>query len=219
MTRKIAGFVGLKELNRLQNDTWLNCEVVNWHCCAVAQSLDVDRESVRLLSSGIAQTVLAVKPRLEDILYDHLSSEERQHRHPRSVTSFARVIVPVCHNLHWVVVCIEPEQNCISVYDSLRGRAAHPSPSCKYIGERFRDYVKHQSFFLEEPDRAIRDLDIHYVEDVPRQNNVNDCGVYASERVAKLLGCTLPEECETPIGAARYRAKMLLALMETCSYF
>ena len=215
-TGKIAGLIGLKELTCLQNDTWLNCEIVNWHACAVAQLLGVDRESTRLLGSGIAQVILAERPNLEDILFSHLSTEERRQRNPRSVTSFATVIVPVCFNDHWVVVCIEPWRKCISVFDSMRGING-PSSTCQFIGERFQDYVNHQSLFLDEPARAVRDFEVYQVDNLPLQKNTNDCGVYASERIAKLLGCTLPEECITPRGAATYRAKMLLALMETCS--
>ena len=214
-TGQDGGFLGVKEVIHLQNGRWLNDEIVNWHGCAVARLLGVDRSRIRLLNSGIASLILTIgDPSYERVLYNHLSSQERSLPNPPGISQFTSVIVPVCYKEHWVTVHIEPWKKVVSVYDSLRGDRP-PSATCRFIGTRFKAYAEFQESTLGEPSRDLQNYVVNHEEDLPVQQNSYDCGVYACERVAKLLGCTLPEDCVTEDGARNYRAKMLLGLVET----
>ena len=213
-TQKVVAMLGLDEINQLRNGRWLNCEVVNWHGAAMARYLGTDRMSVRLLSSTMGQKLLCRKNRCSDVIYDHLSTEERQQAKPRSALTFPKIIIPFCRSDHWVVACIEPEQGIISIFDSRRGRNP-PSAMCEFIGQRLLSYVAHQGDNLGGSEKVGR-VRVEQVSGLPRQRNNDDCGIYTYERIAKLLGCVRPVECVFELGASSYRAKMMLALMETC---
>lgn len=196
---------------------------MDWYGAMKAAELRVDRERVRLLCSSAADLIMS--DRAVDARHMHLSRDEQRPHLKRSALTFDNLIIPVCHSDHWVVVHIDPPCRVISVYDSLRGRKKEPSTFCVSVGNKFLRYVNSQISQLGPPKRLVdgppdRAFSVRFETCLSKQPNAFDCGVYACERIATLLGAENEELKSTLHSATKYRARMFLEFLEyTVKYY
>lgn len=200
---KETNFLTYRDFQILQNRTqWLTDSIIDWHACAVADGLRIDRSKTRIMSCSTSTLLLG--GHFENTKQCHLSKEEKRLSSPPSVPNFSKLVFPVCIDYHWVAVEILPIQKKVHVYDSMQNNPAR----FRRLRDTFLSYIRHNS-----------STTVRYVTTlipVPQQTNSDDCGVYVADRIAAILGANNGKaSCHDQSSVSLYRSKMLLAAGET----
>lgn len=153
-----------KDIQTLLGLNWLNDEIINAYMqLLVVRGTKPDRESVYAFNTFFY-------PKLRDFGY----SSVRRWTRKVDIFNYNIILVPVHLGNHWCLTVIDMIRRNISYYDSLGGR----SNNCcgiilNYLKSELSDKKK-QDF--DHENWSTRD---RYSDDIPRQNNGSDCGVFA----------------------------------------
>ncbi|GMK58192.1 hypothetical protein CspeluHIS016_0502240 [Cutaneotrichosporon spelunceum] len=169
--------VGAEQINassirRLQPGQWLNDEVVN--CYAQLINLRASKgdpnDRVHCWNSFFYQ-------KLSDQGYIGANLKRWTKRFKLDIFSLHKMLVPINHNnAHWVCAVVDFRRKRIEYYDSMQD-----SGSRIRVFQNLRDYLK-----AEHKEKKGTALDLSDWTDAfnpgsPKQDNVNDCGVFACQ--------------------------------------
>lgn len=198
----------MREILLLVNGKMLNEDLVDWYCSVMTVRYPVDRSKVRVMSCAISQLIMRDDRSFnaDRVLQAHLDPDERKEVPWKTIFEYERIIFPVCHGKHFVVVEIDPQERYVSLYDSTQGMSTTPGPTASVVKTRFKRYVEVQA---KECGALASDFQYEFTIGLPMQQNGFDCGLYAIERIAVLLGAPAPRLATYSGGVAVMRAEML----------
>ena len=142
---------------------------------------------------------------------DHLDQIEKKKRPVKTLFDFEHLIFPVCYKDHFVVVSIKTEDALLTIYDSTQGDQDFPPETAARAAKAFQGYIAYHDSIRGLPDDSKEKVAFHvvYPSGLPRQQNGTDCGLYAIDRIAVLLGAQPPRLATSAKGASLLRAQML----------
>ncbi|CAK9783544.1 unnamed protein product [Cutaneotrichosporon oleaginosum] len=169
--------VGAEQINatsirRLRPGQWLNDEVVNCYAQLInARTAKGDHsDRVHCWNSFFYQ-------KLSEQGYVGANLKRWTKRFKLDIFTLHKMLIPINHNnAHWVCAVVDFRRKRIEYYDSM-----HDSGRRMQVFQNLRDYLK-----AEHKEKKGTALDLSawtdaYNPGTPKQDNVNDCGVFACQ--------------------------------------
>ena len=145
------------DFQTLEGSSWVNGEIVETYIKEVASLTSKKVEVITtyisaLLDESVKKAVYSLRKTVPKLTNDTL------------------IIIPLHLGVHWALICVRPHSNKVEYYDSLRG-IVHPKYKLK---------IKQVGEFLSEIGR-VKDFEIDYIYDIPKQWNQCDCGLFTMQ--------------------------------------
>ncbi|KAF8528061.1 cysteine proteinase [Hysterangium stoloniferum] len=182
--------IDMARLNPQGPDQWLNDEVINIYGAILLDRAEKYMANKKILVNGAAKKRKGKAPEFLNIhyfntyLYPKVPKYDvfRLNRWTKKVDIFSKdyVFIPVNHgNVHWTLSAINFRKKRIEAYDSM----GHYRPE---VYKTLRNYLD-----LEHRDKKMKPFDFtdwvdHFDEDIPKQENGYDCGVFTCQFMESL---------------------------------
>ncbi|CAL2050736.1 unnamed protein product [Caenorhabditis brenneri] len=154
-----------KDLLKLKRPNWLNDNIINYYLQLVC-----DRS---VQNPAYPKTYAFNTFFYKDIITKGYSSVKRWTRKV-DIFLFEMILVPVHLGSHWCLAVIDMVERKIEFYDSLYDGNMAVLPALK-------KYIDEESVEKKKVHFDFADWEFYQVEDVPRQTNNSDCGVFVCQ--------------------------------------
>eukprot|EP00128_Syssomonas_multiformis_P015255 Colp12_sorted_trinity150504_noHs@5904 len=160
------------DLRTLRGNTWLNDEVINAYMFLLVERAKQAERKVHCFKTHFYST-------LRDNGYDKV----RRWTKKTDIFSYDYVIVPIHMGSHWTLVRINFVEQRFEYYDSYFDR----NVKCLQI---LRNYIQRESLDKKKVEYDLTGWTDHYPgeDELPRQHNTSDCGVFACQ-FAECVAC------------------------------
>ncbi|GJN87836.1 hypothetical protein Rhopal_000791-T1 [Rhodotorula paludigena] len=163
-----------RDMRRLKGQDWLNDELINYIGVLINNRSDAADKDEKLRGEGEKRLR---KTFVFNSNFFTMFGEQgfaKVKRWTRKFDTFEKdiIIIPVNHNNnHWCCAAINLAQKRFEYYDSL-GR---PRP---FVYDRLRNWLAAEHKNRKKSEIDLSDWEDYWLDDVPQQNNANDCGMF-----------------------------------------
>ncbi|GAA6054994.1 hypothetical protein JCM3770_000483 [Rhodotorula araucariae] len=162
-----------RDLRRLQGQGWLNDELINFVGVLINRRSDeADKTGERGDGGKRLRKAFVFNTNFFTWYGDHGFAKVK--RWTRRFDTFDKdiIIVPINHNNnHWCCAAINIKLKRFEYYDSFGTPA-------EFVYARLRDWLAEEHRNRKKSEIDLSDWTNYWLEDVPQQNNISDCGVF-----------------------------------------
>ncbi|GAA5996917.1 uncharacterized protein JCM10292_006084 [Rhodotorula paludigena] len=163
-----------RDMRRLKGQDWLNDELINYIGVLINNRSDAADKDEKLRGEGEKRLRKAFVFNTNFFTMFGEQGFAKVKRWTRKFDTFEKdiIIIPVNHNNnHWCCAAINLAQKRFEYYDSL-GR---PRP---FVYDRLRNWLAAEHKNRKKSEIDLSDWEDYWLDDVPQQNNANDCGMF-----------------------------------------
>ncbi|BGP45303.1 hypothetical protein JCM10450v2_001121 [Rhodotorula kratochvilovae] len=162
-----------RDLRRLKGQGWLNDELINFVGVLISRRSDeADKTGERGEGEKRLRKAFVFNTNFFTWYGDHGFAKVK--RWTRRFDTFDKdiIIVPINHNnSHWCCAAINIKLKRFEYYDSFGTPA-------EFVYERLRNWLAEEHRNRKKSEIDLSEWTDYWLEDVPQQNNISDCGVF-----------------------------------------
>ncbi|GAA5979097.1 hypothetical protein JCM10908_002803 [Rhodotorula pacifica] len=168
-----------RDMNRLNGEDWLNDELINYYGVMInarSDAADAREKAKEPDPRGLGEEKLLKAFCFNTNFYTMFSESgfAKVKRWTRRFNTFEKdiIIIPINHNnMHWCCSAVNLREKRFEYYDSLG------SPR-EFVYKTLRKWLQEEHKSRKGTEIDLSDWENYWDKNVPKQNNINDCGVF-----------------------------------------
>ena len=182
VTENNGVLITVNSLKKLKPDKWVNDEIINYYSLILKDSINKiskknDENRIEILSTYFSDKLKIDK---ENNSKDIVKWEKKLNL---DLNKLDKLFIPInLNNIHWTLIMVNFNNKSINYYDSKIGNIIEAN----YYLDLIKEWLLSGNNNLVKVNKLHWNLKVMSEEEIPQQNNNNDCGIFLCYYMEKL---------------------------------